>query len=97
MTRVFVTGLAGGLGRAAAADLLGQGHEVVIHARSRSRLTEPGDLVDGDTVELAEYLAGNVSGLPVVLSLTRRGSPASTALEAARRQRNPVCNHLISR
>jgi hypothetical protein len=48
---------------------------------------------DGDTVELAEHLAGNVSGLPVVLGLTRRASPASTALEAAQRQRNPVYNH----
>ncbi len=49
---------------------------------------------DGDTVELVEYLADNVSGLPVLLVLTRRGSPASTALEAARRRRNSVCNHL---
>jgi len=79
VTRVFVTGLAGGLGRAATVNLLGQGHKVVIHARSRSRLTEPGDLVDGDTVELAEYLAGNVSGLPVLLVLTLRDSPASAA------------------
>ena len=38
-----------------------------------------------------------VSGLPVLLGLTLGDSPASTALEAARRQRNPVCNHLISR
>src|SRR6266481_6946442 len=49
---------------------------------------------DGDTVELVEYLADNVSGLPVLLVLTRRDSTASTALEAARRWRNSVCNHL---
>jgi NAD(P)-dependent dehydrogenase (short-subunit alcohol dehydrogenase family) len=45
MARVFVTGSAGGLGLAAATDLLDQGHEVVIHARSRSRLTDAGNLV----------------------------------------------------
>jgi len=52
---------------------------------------------DGDTGELVKYLADTVSGLPVLLGLTLGDSPASTALEAARRQRNPVCNHLISR
>jgi hypothetical protein len=31
---------------------------------------------DGDTVELVEYLADNVSGLLVLLGLTRRGGPA---------------------
>jgi len=45
----------------------------------------------------ASSSADTVSGLPVLLGLTLGDSPASTALEAARRQRNPVCNHLISR
>ena len=70
MTRVFVTGLAGGLGRAATVNLLGQGHKVVIHARSRSRLTEPGDLVargaaavvgDLSSVEETRGVAGQVN------------------------------------
>ena len=48
---------------------------------------------DRDTVELVEYLADNVSGLPVLLVLTLRDNPASTALEAARRLRKPARNH----
>src|SRR4051794_16118613 len=37
MARVFVTGSTTGLGRAAAASLLGDGHEVVVHARNGER------------------------------------------------------------
>jgi NAD(P)-dependent dehydrogenase (short-subunit alcohol dehydrogenase family) len=45
MTRVFITGSADGLGRAAAQALLDHGHEVVVHARHRDRLTAVHDLV----------------------------------------------------
>ena len=38
MARVFITGSADGLGRAAAETLLGDGHDVVVHARSADRL-----------------------------------------------------------
>ena len=34
MARIFITGSADGLGRAAAATLLDAGHELVVHARS---------------------------------------------------------------
>ena len=44
--RVLVTGSADGLGRAAAQTLLEQGHEVVVHARNRDRLTAVRDLLD---------------------------------------------------
>jgi NAD(P)-dependent dehydrogenase (short-subunit alcohol dehydrogenase family) len=44
--RVFVTGSADGLGRAAAQSLLNDGHEVVVHARNRDRLTAVRDLLD---------------------------------------------------
>jgi NAD(P)-dependent dehydrogenase (short-subunit alcohol dehydrogenase family) len=44
--RVFITGSAGGLGRAAAQTLLEQGHAVVVHARNQDRLTALRDLVD---------------------------------------------------
>jgi NAD(P)-dependent dehydrogenase (short-subunit alcohol dehydrogenase family) len=69
MSRVFITGSAGGLGRGAAAALLDQGHDVVIHARSPSRLEDARDLVErgattvvgdlsiaGDTREVAEQV-----------------------------------------
>jgi NAD(P)-dependent dehydrogenase (short-subunit alcohol dehydrogenase family) len=46
MARVFITGSADGLGRAAAQTLLDDGHEVVVHARSNDRLTAVRDLID---------------------------------------------------
>ena len=46
MVRVFITGSADGLGRAAAQTLLDDGHEVVVHARDNDRLTAVRDLID---------------------------------------------------
>lgn len=67
MARILVTGSADGLGRATAASLLDDGHDVIVHARSEARLSAVddllargaghviGDLVDLDQVrELAE-------------------------------------------
>jgi NAD(P)-dependent dehydrogenase (short-subunit alcohol dehydrogenase family) len=61
MARVFITGSADGLGRAAAQTLLNDGHEVVVHARNRDRLTAVRDLLDrgaaavvGDLSDLEE-------------------------------------------
>jgi NAD(P)-dependent dehydrogenase (short-subunit alcohol dehydrogenase family) len=45
MARIFITGSADGLGRAAAQTLLGDGHEVIVHARSRERLAVVNDLI----------------------------------------------------
>jgi len=42
--RIFITGSADGLGRAAAGLLLGEGHDVVLHARSRERAAALTDL-----------------------------------------------------
>ena len=44
--RIFVTGSADGLGRAAADTLLRAGHEVVVHARSSGRLAAVRELTD---------------------------------------------------
>ena len=46
MARIFITGSADGLGRAAAQTLLGDGHEVIVHARSAKRLAAVNDLID---------------------------------------------------
>jgi NAD(P)-dependent dehydrogenase (short-subunit alcohol dehydrogenase family) len=46
MARVFITGSADGLGRAAAQTLLNDGHQVVVHARNRDRLTAVRELLD---------------------------------------------------
>jgi NAD(P)-dependent dehydrogenase (short-subunit alcohol dehydrogenase family) len=43
---VFITGSAGGLGRATAQTLLDEGHEVVVHARNADRLAAVRDLLD---------------------------------------------------
>jgi NAD(P)-dependent dehydrogenase (short-subunit alcohol dehydrogenase family) len=46
MARIFITGSADGLGREAAQTLLGDGHEVIVHARSAKRLAAVNDLID---------------------------------------------------
>jgi nucleoside-diphosphate-sugar epimerase len=45
MARIFITGSAGGLGRAVTQTLLGDGHEIIVHARTAERLTAVNDLV----------------------------------------------------
>jgi len=72
LARVFVTGSADGLGRAAAQALLEAGHDVVVHARSEKRLAAVRALVDdgaesvvGDLADLGEIrgIAEQVNGL----------------------------------
>ena len=46
MTRVFIIGSAQGLGRSAAAQLLADGQQVVIHARNHERAATLTDLAD---------------------------------------------------
>jgi len=58
VTRVFITGSADGLGRAAAQTLLDDGHDVVVHARNQDRLDAVRDLLDRG----AEAVVGDLSG-----------------------------------
>ena len=44
MARIFITGSTDGLGRAAAKALIDEGHQVVVHARSRQRVSALDDL-----------------------------------------------------
>src|SRR5690349_24747632 len=44
MRRVFITGSTDGLGRAAAETLINEGHQVVLHARSKQRASAFADL-----------------------------------------------------
>ena len=46
MVRIFITGSADGLGRAAADTLLAAGHRVVVHLRSDGRMDAVRDLID---------------------------------------------------
>ncbi len=57
MSRVFITGSADGLGKLAAAQLVRDDHEVVLHARSDARGREALDGVPGATGVLAGDLA----------------------------------------
>ena len=57
MARIFITGSADGLGRAAAETLLEDGHEVIVHARSAQRLTAVSDLIDGGASTVVGDLA----------------------------------------
>jgi NAD(P)-dependent dehydrogenase (short-subunit alcohol dehydrogenase family) len=68
--RIFITGSTDGLGRAAAGVLMGEGHDVVLHARSRERAAALSDLaadaagvVIGDLSSAAQTreLAGQVN------------------------------------
>src|SRR3954466_2127740 len=61
MARVFITGSADGLGRAAALSLLEAGHEVVVHVRDDDRLTavrhllgRGAEAVTGDPADLVQ-------------------------------------------
>ncbi|MBN8228357.1 SDR family NAD(P)-dependent oxidoreductase [Corallococcus macrosporus] len=58
MARIFITGSADGLGKAAARTLLSDGHEVIIHVRGEQRLAGVQDLVaQGATALVADIAA----------------------------------------
>ena len=67
MARVFITGSTDGLGRLAAQTLLEDGHEVVVHARNRDRLTAVRDLVDRG----ATAVVGDLSDVEQTRSIAR--------------------------
>lgn len=55
--RIFITGSADGLGLAAAKTLIGEGHEVIVHVRSKARLSAVKELVDKGVIAVAGDLA----------------------------------------
>lgn len=72
MARIFITGSADGLGRMAAQILIGQGHQVVLHARNRKRGEDAMDAVPGaesvlhadlSVIEEMKKLAADVNAL----------------------------------
>jgi len=67
MARVFITGSADGLGRLAAQTLLDNGHELVVNARNRDRLSAVGDLVDRG----ATAIVGDLSDLEQTRGVAR--------------------------
>lgn len=55
--RIFITGSADGLGKAAAEVLLGEGHRVVVHVRGKERLGAVEDLLSRGAVAVVGDLA----------------------------------------
>ena len=60
MSRVFITGSTDGLGRAAARALIDDGHQVVLHARSKQRAAAFGDLASRSAGVVIGDLASGV-------------------------------------
>jgi NAD(P)-dependent dehydrogenase (short-subunit alcohol dehydrogenase family) len=65
MARVFITGSTDGLGRAAAQKLMEEGHQVVVHARSRERARAFGDLAS----RFAGMVVGDLSSAAATRSV----------------------------
>jgi NAD(P)-dependent dehydrogenase (short-subunit alcohol dehydrogenase family) len=61
MSRVFITGSAQGLGRAAAQELIANGHEVIVHARSNARARELAATLTGAAAIVVGDLASAVA------------------------------------
>jgi NAD(P)-dependent dehydrogenase (short-subunit alcohol dehydrogenase family) len=57
MSRIFITGAADGLGQMAARQLVADGHQVVLHARNKSRANEALKAVPGAETALAADLS----------------------------------------
>ena len=68
--RVLVTGSADGLGRAAALELQKAGHRVVVHVRSRARLSVVADLLDAG----ADVVVGDLSDLEQVREVAEQAN-----------------------
>jgi NAD(P)-dependent dehydrogenase (short-subunit alcohol dehydrogenase family) len=68
VARVLITGSTAGLGRAAAEQLLDDGHEVVLHARNAARATSLGDIAH----RAAGTVVGDLSGVDEVRRVADR-------------------------
>ena len=72
MARIFITGSADGLGRAAARSLLDEGHQVLLHARSPERAKALADLAP----RAAGVVVGDLSSAAGVRGLAREVNDA---------------------
>jgi len=64
MSRIFITGSTQGIGHAAAHSLLDQGHEVVLHARSKERASAVNDLAAKPPESLSAICAARQRHVP---------------------------------
>ena len=70
MSSVFITGSADGLGQMSARQLVAEGHEVVLHARSEDRARQAMEAVPG----AAGALVGDLSSVDAVRTLAERAN-----------------------
>ncbi|AGL16662.1 SDR family NAD(P)-dependent oxidoreductase [Actinoplanes sp. N902-109] len=80
--RVFITGSADGLGRATAATLLGDGHDVIVHARSTERLAAVRDLLDRGATGVTGDLA-DPGAVRSVADQVNQGGPVDAVIHNA--------------
>ncbi len=83
MARIFITGSADGLGRAAADTLLANGHDVIVHARSRDRLEAVRALLDRGGAGVVGDLADPAQVRDVARQVNARGVPDAVIHNAA--------------
>jgi NAD(P)-dependent dehydrogenase (short-subunit alcohol dehydrogenase family) len=72
MSRVLITGSADGLGLLAARRLLGEGHDVVLHARNDSRAADARQAAPG----AASVLVGDLAGIDETRKLAEQATAA---------------------
>ena len=103
MRRIFITGSTDGLGRAAALTLINEGHQVVLHARSKQRAAALADLapraagvVIGDLASAAETraLADQVNKIGRMDAVIHN---AGIYREPSARRRRPTATRRCSR
>lgn len=85
MARIFITGSADGLGRATATTLLGDGHDVIVHARSTERLSAVQDLLDRG----ASGVTGDLTDLKQTHEVARSTSSARSTRSCTTRASTP--------
>ena len=73
LARVFITGSADGLGRAAAQTLLEAGHDIVVHARSEERLAALREMTDGGEEAVVGDLADPTETRGIAEQVNRLG------------------------
>ena len=76
MPCIFITGSADGLGRAAAGVLIGDGHDVVLHARTRERAAALSDLAP----DAAGVVIGDLSSAAQTRELVGQVNQKSAAM-----------------
>src|SRR3954467_12981812 len=88
MSRILITGSADGLGRAAAETLLGDGHQVIVHARSAERLAAVEPLISRG----ASAVVGDLSEAdqtPAIADQVNRLGPVDAVIHNAGVIRGP--------